>query len=184
MNTKEYASKTLNPFRLIVGIVAVLFIVSCSSTKEMSPETVISENGTDLANETAGIKLSDYVIKPELAFFSIENSIPEVFQIQRTQTASNPNSGFRVQIISTQDVNEAELVRIEFNNWMNVEVDDYEANAYILFRQPYYKLHVGDFKSRANAIEFSRVLKRKFPDAWVVFDDIDPSNITVRKNRN
>ena len=177
-------SSTVRPIQILAGLILLIVIASCSSSKEITQEAVVSENDTVVESETTKIKLSDYVIKPELAFFSIENSIPEVFQVETNREANNPNSGFRVQIISTQDVDEAELVRIEFNNWMNTEIDDYEANAYILFRQPYYKLHVGDFKSRADAIEFGRVLKRKFPDAWVVFDDIDPSNITVRRPRN
>jgi hypothetical protein len=39
---------------------------------------------------------------------------------------------------------------------------------------------VGDFKSRADAIEFAQVVKRKFPDAWVVFDTIDSNSITTK----
>ena len=170
--------------QIFVGLILLVVITSCSGSKEITQDTSPTETETVVDSESMGINLADYIIRPELAFYSIENSIPEVFHVELNREANNPNSGFRVQIISTQDVNEAELVRIEFNNWMNTEVDDYEANAYILFRQPYYKLHVGDFKSRADAIEFGRVLKRKFPDAWVVFDNIDPSNITVRKPRN
>lgn len=169
----------------IVGLLLILLLIaSCSGSKEIVQESIPVEESSEPIIESAKINLSEYKVKPELAFYSIENSIPEVFQVETNQLSNNPNSGFRVQIISTQDVNQAEQVRIEFNTWMQMEVPEYEANAYILFRQPYYKLHVGDFKSRADAIEFGRILKRKFPDAWVVFDDIDPTNITVLHTQN
>ena len=170
--------------QIFCGLLFLIIVSACSITTEITQETTISENDTIVDTEAKSVNLSDYLVKPELAFFSIDNTIPEVFQVETNREESNPNSGFRVQIISTQDINEAELVRIEFNKWMDIEIDEYEANAYILFRQPYYKLHVGDFKSRADAIHFGSLLKRKFPDALVVFDIINPSNITVRRTRN
>lgn len=159
-----------------------LFVHSCASTQQIvvSNEPVV-ETTQESPVETLGYNPDDYLIKPELAFYSVENTIPEAFQVDVALSQANTNSGFRVQIISTQDVRLAENLRIEFNSWLDDEVPEYNANAYILFRQPFYRLHVGDFRSRADAIEFAQVVKRKFPDAWVVFDTIDPNSLT-RKN--
>jgi len=51
-----------------------------------------------------------------------------------------------------------------------------------VFRQPYYRVRVGNFKIRENAIEFSRILKNRYPDAWVVHDRIDPENISKKED--
>lgn len=167
----------------ILPLFIVSFAAACSSTKPSVVKDVIPvipEGGFDEMEES--IDLSRYRVRPESVFTSIENTIPEEFQVEERQAAAtNPNSGFRIQIISTADINLAEQIQSEFIEWQNNENIGYNAESYLLFRQPFYRLHVGNFYSRAQAIEFSRIVKRKFPDAWVVFDTIDPNNIT-RKN--
>lgn len=158
-----------------------LVLQSCATSQEvLVTDEPVAEDPIENPEEVLGYNFEDYLFKPEIAFHSVENSIPEVFQVDLAITQANLNSGFRVQVISTQDVREAENIRAEFNKWLDDEAPEYNANSYILFRQPYYRLHVGDFKSRANAIEFAQVVKRKFPDAWVVFDTIDPNSITTK----
>ena len=158
-----------------------LILQSCASTQEVVViEEAEAETPVENPADALGYNYEDYLFKQELAFHSVENSIPEVFQVDVAVSQANANAGFRVQVISTQDVRQAENIRAEFNAWLDEEASEYNANSYILFRQPYYRLHVGDFKSRADAIEFAQVVKRKFPDAWVVFDTIDPNSITTR----
>ncbi len=158
-----------------------LVIQSCASTQEVViTEEPVVETPVENPAEVLGYNYEEYLFKPEIVFHSVENSIPEAFQVDVAISQANANAGFRVQIVSTQDVRQAENIRTEFNRWLDEEVPEYNANAYILFRQPYYRLHVGDFKSRADAIEFAQVVKRKFPDAWVVFDTIDSNSITTK----
>jgi hypothetical protein len=180
------SDKTSSHWLKISTVICIgLFLQACSTTQEVVvTEEPVVETLVENPAESLGYDYQDYLIKPELAFHSVENSIPEAFQVDVSISQANANSGFRVQIISTQDVRLAEEIRTEFNTWLDQEVSEYNANAYILFRQPYYRLHVGDFKSRANAIEFAQVVKRKFPDAWVVFDTIDPNSITTRTAAN
>jgi hypothetical protein len=157
--------------------------VGCSTTKSVVVDDDAQiEDAESAYDEMSGkIDFDQYRIKPESVFITVENSIPEEFQVEVGQTAvSDPNSGFRIQIISTADVSIAERMQREFIEWQSVEIPEYDAESYLQFRQPFYRLHVGNFRSRAQAIEFSRVVKRKFPDAWVVFDTIDPSKITTR----
>lgn len=158
-----------------------LILQACASTQEVVEiEEPVVETTVENPADALGYNYEEYLFKPELAFHSVENSIPEPFQVDVAISQANANAGFRVQVISTQDVGEAENIRTQFNVWLDEEASEYNANTYILFRQPYYRLHVGDFKSRADAIEFAQVVKRKFPDAWVVFDTIDPNSITTK----
>lgn len=158
-----------------------LVLQSCATTQEVvEVEDPVAETPIENPTEALGYNYEEYLFKPDLAFHSVENSIPEPFQVDVSISQANANAGFRVQVVSTQDVSLAENIRAEFNTWLHQEASEYNANAYILFRQPFYRLHVGDFKSRADAIEFAQVVKRKFPDAWVVFDTINPNSITTR----
>lgn len=174
-NNHLFSSFRVSILLLLIGFAA------CSPTREITKidDEIVS---AEPESETVfSVDLSKYPISPEELLSSVENQIPEVFQVDLSQSANrNPNAGFRVQIISTQDIELAENLRVEFMNWLDGQ-DLYTAEAYIQFRQPFYRLHVGDFTNRADAIEFSNLLKRRFPDAWVVFDTIDPKNLTIKK---
>lgn len=160
--------------------VAIL-VTSCAAPRELAVEVPVeSEPVAETEHTEIPFDMEQYRVRPELVFHSIENTIPDAFHIDLSASAANANTGFRIQIISTQDVRLVEELRIEYNKWMSEEVEEYDAESYILFRQPFYRLHVGNFRSRTDAIEFAQVVKRKFPDAWIVFDTIDPNAITRR----
>jgi len=45
--------------------------------------------------------------------------------------------------------------------------------AYITFGEPYYRVRIGDFRSRLEAIKFLNSIQRSYPQAWVVKDKIN-----------
>jgi hypothetical protein len=176
------------PRRMPLGIIGiVLFIVvlqACSTSKVVViDENPIIEAPIEDIVSIMGYDPTAYLIRSESVFYSVENAIPDAFQSDVMTSQANANSGFRIQIISTQDVRLVESMRVEFDTWLDEEVPEYSANSYVLFRQPFYRLHVGDFRSRNDAIAFAQVVKRKYPDAWIVFDTIDPNSLT-RKTQN
>jgi hypothetical protein len=61
--------------------------------------------------------------------------------------------------------------------WAAENISGYDVEAYIYFRQPYYRVRAGDFRNRDRAIEFSRLLKDRYPEAWVVHDRIEPDHV-------
>jgi hypothetical protein len=44
--------------------------------------------------------------------------------------------------------------------------------AYITFGEPYYRVRIGDFRTRLEAIKFLDQIQRSYPQAWVVKDKI------------
>lgn len=44
--------------------------------------------------------------------------------------------------------------------------------AYITFGEPYYRVRIGDFRTRLEAIKFLDMIQRNYPQAWVVKDKI------------
>jgi hypothetical protein len=48
-----------------------------------------------------------------------------------------------------------------------------EQGVYLMFQSPYYKVRVGDFRTRMDAEGFKQKLLDEFPDAFVVKDEIN-----------
>lgn len=87
--------------------------------------------------------------------------------------------GYRIQLImraGNTALDEANQIRDEF------EENYPEINTYVTFREPYYRLRVGDFRTRLEAMEFMEKLKRSYPQAWVIKDKIIFPELTKYKN--
>lgn len=98
--------------------------------------------------------------------------IARLMQKQReVYTASPTMSGFRVQIfmeIGNEAVDRAHRVKREF------EASHPELPIYLSYEQPYYRLRVGDFRSRIEAEKYLRILKPQYSVAFVTADIINP----------
>lgn len=111
-------------------------------------------------------------------------TIPEGFAyrdtINQKNDNENPLDGYRIQLLSTRKVNYADSVAQQFANWYNSQKLDsllgYTPQSYVFFKQPYYRVHIGDFSNHQSAIGFAQIVKRRYPDAWVVHDRIKPAN--------
>lgn len=98
--------------------------------------------------------------------------IARLMQKQREVYAnSRTMSGFRVQIfmeIGNEAVDRAHRVKREF------EATHPELPIYLSYEQPYYRLRVGDFRSRIEAEKYLRILKPQYSVAFVTADIINP----------
>lgn len=171
---------------LLLTFTTVLY--SCSTTKSVTdvPATVIFEMDDDEIDEYLREELSaeDYLLYQNRSFLSdrfanLEHDMPVTYlkEINHDIREVDESEGFRIQILSTRNVAHADSVRDDFRLWSSKQIDGQIVNAYIFFRQPYYRVRVGDFRNRANAIEFSQLIKPRYPEAWVVHDRIVPENV-------
>jgi hypothetical protein len=79
------------------------------------------------------------------------------------------NNGYRICIFadSGQEANrKAETVRSLF---MSIYRD---VRPYKTFNYPFYRVYVGDFKTKSEAMKFLKTLERNFPNAYIVSDVI------------
>lgn len=74
--------------------------------------------------------------------------------------------GYRIQIISD---NNRENV---YNEKAKVYQHFSEFKSYLKYVQPYYKLRIGDFKTKLEARNYLDQVIRVFPSAFIVIDDI------------
>ncbi len=75
--------------------------------------------------------------------------------------------GFRVQLFSTPEIDEANKKKVQ------AEAAFPDEWFYVVYDQPTYKLRGGNFVNRAGADAFAKYLTGKgFPDAWIVPEKI------------
>ena len=97
----------------------------------------------------------------------------EVANALRTQVAANPTrtiSGFRVRIFfdnrqSARAESEAVLKRFESLHR--------DIKAYRTYANPYFKVTVGDFRTKSEAMDVLSRIKAEFPSAFVVKEHIE-----------
>tara|TARA_Y100001935_G_scaffold224416_1_gene200608 strand:- start:11751 stop:12311 length:561 start_codon:yes stop_codon:yes gene_type:complete len=138
-----------------------------------NPQPVVNTN-------ESGLDLAKYRNSLADLYSTKSNEVPESFQKFRTvkaDTITNKYEGYRVQIYSGQDVAMADTIASIFRGWSTQHIDGYQAETYTFFKTPYYRVHVGDFHERDKAIEFSQIIKRRFREAWVVYDKVNPWNV-------
>lgn len=170
----KHTMKYLSLFLIIFTIAA------CSSTEQTVQDAVeeIKENykenntaaGTsDNIFESLRTQLSD-------AYAYRENEIPEAFTQVKVEQEEEKDlyEGYRIQIYSGQNVADADTIAASFKAWADTTIVGYQPEAYVFFKTPYYRVHVGDFHERDRAISFSNIVKRYFRDAWVVYDKVNP----------
>lgn len=58
-----------------------------------------------------------------------------------------------------------------------------ETQAYLSFKEPYYRVRVGDFRSRIEAEGFLQKIKGEYPNSFAVSEMINPPPI-VRESEN
>lgn len=178
---------------LFLTIAALMIIAGCSAPEtvterdvrpverpEPDEEREISEES--IRDDLDGFErtLFDYRSSLSDQFSSISNDVPEAFQQDASyQNPGEDTAGYRVQIYSTREVAAADSTLDDFRVWASENLDEHSTiEVYIYFRQPYYRVRAGDFRNRENAIEFARIAKQQYPDAWVVHDRINTENIS------
>ena len=164
---------------MMAGIVACTTTEQAADRDEEPRVETTAEESTEISNEALRSKLNETRSSLSDIYLTQQHDIPEAFLKKDTtdNSYSNPFDGFRIQVLSTRDINLADSVSTEFRLWADSTFANYVPTAYVFFRQPYYKVHIGDFQDRQRANTLSRIIKRKYPDAWVVHDRISPNEV-------
>jgi hypothetical protein len=180
--------------KVLIPVFLFLFVWSCSTTESITERDPGDSNGTSPYLEIPDEVVDEFVFEDlddlEMLMFqtrsslsdqyvNLQHDMPEVFtrEIVRDEREVDEYAGFRVQILSTRDVVHADTTKDHFVAWADKMIEGYQPEAYVYFRQPYYRVRAGDFRDREMAIEFSRMIKQFFPDAWVIHDRIEPQRV-------
>lgn len=76
-------------------------------------------------------------------------------------------NGYRIQIYSDNKKQAARDEKAKFlSSFSGVK-------AHEIYQQPYFKIRVGDFKTKLEAYKFQREIYLQFPNSFIVKDEID-----------
>jgi hypothetical protein len=145
--------------KLLIGLIALtlLLFISCSASTGSRYETK-TETNTETTTEVTQDVAEDFDITPYQTEIDIEappiatdKLPPDVWYGYDDSLDDIPKQivgttdGYRVQVLSTDDIDEANRIRAEiYERTTRKEV-------YIVFEPPFYKVKVGDFTSKSEA---------------------------------
>jgi SPOR domain len=79
--------------------------------------------------------------------------------------------GFRVQVYSSTRLQQTMQKKAEF------ETTHKNLKVYVVFTEPSYRLRIGDFTDKVNAYELMQILKKKYPETFIVKDQVKISEL-------
>ena len=152
---------------LFITTSLVLLFSGCRSQNELNK------------SENASSSLREFILKHEgsfnperydigiKAFERTTNS--NMFTARTVAVVATPEttSGYRVQVLFTQDIDQATQLRDTLDILLPLEW------IYIVYDAPYYKIRIGNYDDRTSAMQVvKQLLSYGFKDAWVVPDRI------------
>lgn len=122
--------------------------------------------------------------EPNEADAAVEHDVPERLMSGRSASAGVATvQGFRIQIYSTLERSAAVQVEEQAKSWWRTEqpaapqgLFPDELPVVTRYLQPYYRVRIGNFATRAQAERARSFLARQYPDAFIV-----PDTVTIRR---
>jgi maltose-binding protein MalE len=119
--------------------------------------TFCVKSQTSLQKDTTSNKNSKIIVKKDY----------RIDKIIETHKKSYKEEGYRIQIYSgnkrqpSRDA-KAKYISLRHSN-----------KAHEVYQQPYFKVRVGDFRTKLEALKFQKEIASHFPNCFIVKDEID-----------
>lgn len=84
---------------------------------------------------------------------------------------NTPIDGFRVQIFFESGPNSKSTATARMNSFQTIYPD---VNVYLSYKEPYYRVRVGNFRTMIEAVGFQKKIAEDYPNAYAVKDKITP----------
>lgn len=161
--------------RRLVILVVILAVISQLTTAQQrtTPVTYVPVNDTlyFLGDETNTFDLKTETGGWDHLTIISDKRINDLLDIQREESIRKGGiDGFRVQIYQGRSLEEAEKIKARFL----LQYPDFAADrVYIRFPSPDFRVRVGDFRTRSEAIHMKYKIARNFPNPYIVDDVIN-----------
>lgn len=87
--------------------------------------------------------------------------------VLQTYKSSYTLNGYRIQIFSD---NKKQPARDEKAKFLSLYTS---VKAHEIYQQPYFKIRVGDFRTKLEAYKFQKEIQLQFPNCFIVKDEIE-----------
>lgn len=118
---------------------------------------------------------------PDIPLITLAHDVPEVLMENRADAGVEIQvPGFRVQVLSTRQKVEADTEWENAITWWRGIADDQRPAGYfedglpveVVYLQPYYRVRIGNFRTRDEAEAILPFLQRHFSGAFIIPDTI------------
>lgn len=181
--------RVLRLFPVLLGLAAAAWLMGCSGPQTASSpgdDTGSTSPATDPTVETTPnaaaladaetFNASRYPVRQPTRSASIEHSIPtRLMRLRADEGITETVDGFRVQVYSATSKQLAEEFREEVQSWMQSArtsapdglFSTTEMPIVIQYSQPYYRVRIGAFTQREQALEALDFIRKQYTDAFI-----------------
>jgi len=100
-----------------------------------------------------------------------DKRVEELVQKKKKLNETNSSEeGYRIQIFSDSGNNSKAKAQSVMDQFV---VNHPEAKAYMVFKSPNYKVTVGDFRTKLDAIRYLNLITTEYPTAFIISDMIN-----------
>ncbi len=169
-------------------LAALLLCAACSGSRgatngegpDPDPNAIETINMADYED----FDPTPYEEEPPTSTTTIAHDVPErLLKGQVEQQVSQTGPGYRIQVYSSQDKRNADRRVESAVAWWRRQLrlgtlaevyrgDPEPPPVYLDFRQPYYRVRVGNFGTRSEARSFLQLIETQFPDAFIAPDTV------------
>lgn len=126
-----------------------------------------AQDSADTSSSTTSV-VDSVTLPKDTIRYSMDPSVEQQMEKKKELNRAKPPTieGFRVQIYAGNSRQQAMQIRAE----VAATYTDYAA--YLIYKQPSFRVRVGNFKSRFEAQELFRELKVQYPSSFIVPDEV------------
>ncbi|MFI5252789.1 MAG: SPOR domain-containing protein [Bacteroidota bacterium] len=152
-------------FLLCFSVIGILSFSGCASSEKTKEKESLDDF---LAKSEKNFNPSDYDKDVKTVIQEASGKpIPGKDSAKTVAVISDTVTGYRVQVLFTQDIEAANGAR---DTLQALLPDEY---IYIVYEPPYYKVRVGNYTDRVTANDMQKkIIAKGYTDAWVVPDKV------------
>ncbi|MFT4606221.1 MAG: hypothetical protein ACI9W4_002969 [Rhodothermales bacterium] len=170
----------------LFSLIAIVLLAACGGSKEVLVPNVVPEALSPVVHaDYETFDVTKYEDVPVGVTQELVHDVPESLMQNRADAGVEAEvAGYRVQVLATLDPTEAQAAEARLRDWWLRRVGmlspdsalPVEMKVYRLYRQPYYRIRIGDLARREDAEELLSMVSRAFVGAFVV-----PDRVTIRR---
>ncbi len=175
---------------LTPALVAVLLLLpACSGPQQSVDQPPDLPVPSEPPPSETSVRLSDYedfdpspYDEAEAEDESLKHDVPpQLMTGKQAAGIATSMQGFRVQVAQTDDKSGADAIVADAVAWWRDSRDRTDLPAlfavedppvYIVYKAPYYRVRIGDFATRGEAMKASQIMRTRFSAAAVVPDEV------------
>lgn len=167
-------------------IIGAVLLASCSGPKEVTDRAA---EPTVTLEDVERFDAEPYQIEstPQRSF-NLSHRVPQSLMEPADSSAAGYSrslvlrSGYRVQIFSGEQKSNADDRLQQALTWWENEGQELDGAGdifseslpvRIVYSAPYYKVRIGDFLDRQAAQQSLKLIRKRFPEAWIVPDQVE-----------